>query len=49
VILLFELVVGSVSALLLTDEKVLPQEWVGGALILSAAWLAAHAQAGEAR
>lgn len=47
VILLFELVVGSVSALLLTDEHVLPQEWVGGALILSAAWLAARAQVGE--
>jgi drug/metabolite transporter (DMT)-like permease len=47
VILLFELVVGSVSAMLLTDERVLPQEWIGGALILSAAWLAAHAQVGE--
>ena len=49
VILLFELVVGSVSALLLTDEQVLRQEWIGGALILSAAWLAAHAQVGESR
>jgi drug/metabolite transporter (DMT)-like permease len=47
VILLFELVVGTVSALLLTDEQVLPQEWVGGGLIMLAAYLAAHAQVGE--
>jgi drug/metabolite transporter (DMT)-like permease len=47
VILLFELVVGTVSALLLTDEQVLPQEWVGGGLIVLAAYLAAHAQVGE--
>lgn len=43
VILLFELVVGAVSSLLLTDEQVLAQEWLGGALILTAAYLAAHA------
>ena len=47
VILLFELVVGAVSSLLLTDEQVLPQEWAGGALILMAAYLAAHAHVGE--
>ena len=47
VILLFELVVGAVSSLLLTDERVLLQEWLGGALILMAAYLAAHAHIGE--
>lgn len=48
VILLFELVVGAVSSLLLTDETVLPREWFGGALIVLAAWLAARLHAGEA-
>jgi len=47
VILLFELVIGAVSSLLLTNEQVMPQEWLGGALILVAAYLAAHAQVGE--
>jgi drug/metabolite transporter (DMT)-like permease len=47
VILLFELVVGAVSSLILTDEQVLLQEWLGGALILTAAYLAAHAHIGE--
>lgn len=45
VILLFELVVGAVSALLLTDEVVLPKEWLGGAMIVAAAALAAHLHA----
>ena len=45
VILLFELVVGAVSSQLLTDEVVRPIEWVGGALILTAAWLTAKRQA----
>jgi drug/metabolite transporter (DMT)-like permease len=49
VILLFELVVGAVSSLLLTDERVLLQEWLGGALIITAAYLAAHAHIGEQR
>ncbi|MCO6413880.1 MAG: DMT family transporter [Thiogranum sp.] len=44
VILLFELIVGAVSSLLLTDETVYPREWVGGVLILTAAYFAAHAQ-----
>jgi drug/metabolite transporter (DMT)-like permease len=48
VILLFELVVGAVSSLLLTDEAVLPREWAGGALIIVAAWLAARSHAREA-
>jgi len=47
VILLFELVVGAVSSLLLTDETVLPREWLGGGLIVTAAWLAARLHAGE--
>ena len=47
VILLFELVVGAVSALLLTDEIVLPREWLGGGMIVLAAWVAAYIHAGE--
>lgn len=47
VILLFELVVGAVSALLLTDEVVLLREWIGGAMIVSAAYLAARIHAGD--
>jgi drug/metabolite transporter (DMT)-like permease len=45
VILLFELVVGAVSSLLLTDEVVLPREWLGGFMIIAAAWLAARIHA----
>ena len=47
VILLFELVVGAVSALLLTDEVVLLREWIGGAMIVTAAYLAARIHAGD--
>jgi drug/metabolite transporter (DMT)-like permease len=47
VILLFELVVGAVSALLLTDEVVLTREWIGGGMIVLAAWVAAYIHAGE--
>jgi drug/metabolite transporter (DMT)-like permease len=46
VILLFELVIGAVSAQLLTDEQVLMREWLGGALIMGAAYMAARAQLG---
>ena len=42
VILLFELIVGAVSAQWLTDESVRLIEWLGGALILTAAWLTAR-------
>ena len=42
VILLFELVAGAVSAQLLTDEVVRINEWIGGALIIIAAWFEAH-------
>jgi len=45
VILLFELVVGAISAMLLTDEQVLPREWLGGFMIVAAAALAAHIHA----
>ncbi len=42
VILLFELVVGAVSSLLLTNETVSGRDWGGGALILLAACLTAY-------
>ena len=42
VILLFELVAGAISAQLLTNEVVLPQEWLGGGFILLAGYLAAR-------
>ena len=44
VILLFELVAGAISAQLLTDEHVRVEEWIGGALILLAAYLSAQRQ-----
>jgi drug/metabolite transporter (DMT)-like permease len=47
VILLFELVAGAVSSLLLTDETVLPREWLGGAMIVTAAWQAARIPADD--
>jgi drug/metabolite transporter (DMT)-like permease len=43
VILLFELVASAVSSQLLTDEVVLPREWIGGALIALGAYLSARA------
>lgn len=49
VILLFELVIGAASAQWLTDERVLLNEWVGGALILIAGWSAARGQFVDAR
>lgn len=42
VILLFELVAGAVSAQLLADEYVPPREWIGGSLIVAAAYLSAR-------
>lgn len=44
VILLFELIAGAVSAQLLTEEYVRPQEWLGGGLIVLAAYLSAQRQ-----
>ncbi len=48
VILLFELVAGAISSQWLTDEVVLLREWIGGVMIVTAAWLAARLHAGEA-
>ncbi|WJW76561.1 DMT family transporter [Thiohalobacter sp. IOR34] len=47
IILLFELVAGALSAYWLTDEVVQLREWLGGGLIIAAAWLAARMQTGE--
>ncbi|MHB1240619.1 MAG: DMT family transporter [Gammaproteobacteria bacterium] len=44
VILLFELVVGAVSSQLLTREVVTSREWLGGLLIMAAAYFAARVQ-----
>lgn len=44
VIMLFELIVAAISAQWLTDELVTIREWVGGSLILVAAWLSARDQ-----
>lgn len=42
IILLFELVVGAVSAYVLTKEKIELQEWFGGGLVVMAAYLSAR-------
>ena len=42
VILLFEIVVGAISAYFLTNERMSGQEWVGGALVMFAAYLSAR-------
>ncbi|NOX42837.1 MAG: DMT family transporter [Gammaproteobacteria bacterium] len=42
VLLIFELVAGAISSQLLTDEIVLAKEWVGGILIVFAAYLSAR-------
>lgn len=47
IILLFELVAGGVSSLLLTNEQLLPIEWAGGGLIVIAAWLSASLGEGD--
>ncbi|MBU3695086.1 MAG: DMT family transporter [Rhodocyclaceae bacterium] len=41
VLFLFELVAGAVSSALLSDESLRPQDWLGGALIVSASLVAA--------
>ncbi len=48
VILLFELVAGAVSAAWLAHEGVALREWLGGALIVAAALVAARGEAGGA-
>lgn len=47
VIMLFELVAGALSSLWLTNEQVLPREWLGGALIIGAAYWTARLQTQE--
>jgi drug/metabolite transporter (DMT)-like permease len=44
VIMLFQLVAGALSSQLLADEETAPQEWLGGVLILAAAYLTAQQQ-----
>lgn len=44
VIFLFEIVAGAVSAWLLSDEIVHWREWLGGALVITAAWQSARAE-----
>jgi drug/metabolite transporter (DMT)-like permease len=44
IILLFEIVVGAVSSLLLTNEVIELREWIGGGLVMLAAYLTATSQ-----
>jgi len=44
IILLFEIVVGAVSSLLLTNEVIEMREWIGGGLVILAAYLTAISQ-----
>jgi drug/metabolite transporter (DMT)-like permease len=46
-ILLFELVIGALSSMWLTDEVVLLREWIGGSMIVMAAVIAARIHADE--
>lgn len=49
VITFVELVAGAISQALLTDEIVTAREWLGGALIVAGAYVAARASAGNKR
>jgi drug/metabolite transporter (DMT)-like permease len=42
VIFLFEIVVGAASAVWLANENILPQEWIGGSLVILAAYISAR-------
>jgi len=44
IILLFEIVVGAISSILLTNEIIQLREWIGGALVILAAYLTASRQ-----
>ncbi|MCW9024384.1 MAG: DMT family transporter [Gammaproteobacteria bacterium] len=44
IILLFEIVAGAVSSILLTSEIITLQEWIGGALVIFAALISARKQ-----
>ncbi len=46
IILLFEIIIGAVSSQLLTSEVISLQEWIGGALVMLAAFLSAKKQVG---
>lgn len=46
VITFVELIAGALSQALLTDEVVLPKEWIGGALIVFGAYVSARSAAG---
>lgn len=46
VILLFEIIVGAVSSQLLTSEIITTHEWIGGMLVMLAAFLSAKKQTG---
>ena len=46
IILLFEIIVGAVSSLLLTSEVIMLHEWIGGTLVMLAAYLSAKKQVG---
>lgn len=47
IILLFEIVVGAVSAVWFANEKILPQEWWGGSLVILAAYISARLEIKE--
>ena len=47
VILLFEIVIGAISALWIANEGIQPQEWWGGGMIILAAYLAARSNIHE--
>ncbi|MDH5369843.1 MAG: DMT family transporter, partial [Gammaproteobacteria bacterium] len=44
IILLFEIVVGAISSILLTNEIIQLREWIGGGLVILAAYLTASRQ-----
>ena len=47
IILLFEIVVGALSAVWLANETILPQEWIGGSLVILAAYISARLEIKE--
>ena len=47
IILLFEIVVGAVSAVWLANETIFPQEWIGGSLVILAAHISARLEIKE--
>lgn len=47
IILLFEIVVGAISAVWLANENILPRDWVGGSLVILAAYISAQLEIKE--